>query len=220
MNAGEKSSYNSAMRMRGVLLLCSGVLLAVVMTGCHRRVSSVPGPQPAPPGNYSADIQTDMGTITVQLFARRAPLTVGNFIGLAEGSHAWLNPKTGAVEKGVPLYNGTLFHRVIPGFMIQGGDPAGTGEGNPGYQFKDEIVPGLNYDRPGRLAMANAGPNTDGCQFFITTNAYPSLNGHYTIFGQVTAGQNVVDAISKVARDGEDKPLQPVHIQKIVIHRG
>lgn len=205
------------MRMRALLFLCGGLLLAGVLTGCRR--SSLPGPQPAPPGNYTADLHTDLGTITVQLFPQQAPLTVGNFIGLTEGTHVWRNPATGRVEKGVPLYNGTTFHRVIPHFMIQGGDPGGNGMGMPGYQFKDEIAPGLAFDRPGRLAMANAGPDTNGCQFFITTNAYPSLNGHYTIFGQVTAGQNVVDAISGVPRDSHDKPLQAIHIQKIVIHR-
>jgi peptidyl-prolyl cis-trans isomerase A (cyclophilin A) len=176
----------------------------------------VPGPKPAPPGNYTADIQTDLGTISVQLFPQQAPLAVGNFVGLVEGTQPWRDPRTGKIRSGQPFYRGLTFHRVIPNFMIQGGDPLGTGD--PGYTFADETTPALTFDRPGRLAMANAGPNTNGAQFFITVAPYPSLNGHYTIFGQVTAGQNVADAISKVPRDGNDKPLTAVHIVTITIH--
>lgn len=201
-------------------LLCFLAILAI-LSGCRTSGSAaaVPGPKPAAPGNYSADIQTDLGTITVQLFPQQAPLAVGNFVGLAEGTQPWRNPATGQVESGKPFYNGLTFHRVIPAFMIQGGDVLGNGTGDAGYEFVNEIAPDLTFDRPGRLAMANAGPNTNGTQFFITVAPYPSLNGNYTIFGQVTAGQNVADAISQVARDSNDKPLQPVHIIKVVVHR-
>ena len=194
-------------------------VLLMALAGCHSR-QSVPGPKPAPAGSYTADIQTSLGTITVQLFPKQAPLAVGNFIGLAQGTQPWRNPATGVVEHGKRFYDGLTFHRVIPGFMIQGGDPLGTGAGNAGYEFADETTPALTFDRPGRLAMANAGPNTNSTQFFITVAPYPSLNGHYTIFGQVTTGQNVADAISQVQRDGHDKPLTPIHILKVVIHRG
>lgn len=204
--------------MRVYALVFGAVAAAVALAGCH---SSPPlGPQPAPPGHYTADIQTDLGTITVQLFPKAAPLTVGNFIGLAEGTQKWLNPRTGKVETGVPFYNGLTFHRVIPHFMIQGGDPLGNGSGNPGYEFVNETSPALSFDRAGRLAMANAGPNTNGSQFFITVAPYPSLNGNYTIFGQVISGQNVADAISQVPRDpSNNRPLMPVHIIKITIHK-
>ncbi|HEY7856732.1 MAG TPA: peptidylprolyl isomerase [Terriglobales bacterium] len=199
------------------------LVLLITLAGCHRSstsTSAVTGPKPAPPGSYTADIQTDLGTITVQLFPQQAPLAVGNFIGLAEGTQAWRDPATGTVETHKRFYDGLTFHRVIPQFMIQGGDHLGTGSGDGGYQFANETTPDLTFDRPGRLAMANAGPNTNGTQFFITTVPYASLNGNYTIFGQVTNGQQVADAISQVPRDGSDKPLTPVHIVKITIHRG
>ncbi|HWG37802.1 MAG TPA: peptidylprolyl isomerase [Terriglobales bacterium] len=199
--------------------LGTGAALLLAATACHTP-SAVPGPQPAPAGNYTADIQTDLGTITVQLFPQQAPLAVGNFIGLAEGTQEWRDPVSGTIEKGKPFYNGLIFHRVIPNFMIQGGDALGNGRGDGGYMFDNEAAPDLSFDRPGRLAMANAGPNTNGTQFFITVAPYPSLNGNYTIFGQVTAGQNVANAISQVPRDANDKPLTPVHIVRITIHRG
>jgi len=211
----EKQLYNDGMRRYWWSLL---VILAFLLAGCHS--AAVPGPKPAPPGNYTADIQTDLGTITVQLFPQDAPLAVGNFIGLAQGTQPWRNPRTGKVVTHQPLYPGLIFHRVIPNFMIQGGDPLGTGQGDGGYSFADETTPALTFDRAGRLAMANAGPNTNGTQFFITVAPYPSGNGHYTIFGQVTAGQNVADAISEVPRDSNDKPLTPVHIVKVTIHHG
>ncbi|MGH9475746.1 MAG: peptidylprolyl isomerase [Terriglobales bacterium] len=203
--------------MRVAALTLSAVLAAVGLAGCHS--SPALGPKPAPPGNYTADIQTDLGTITVLLFPKEAPLAVGNFIGLAEGTQAWRDPRTGKVELHLPFYNGLVFHRVIPDFMIQGGDAMGDGTGDGGYVFPDETTPALTFDRPGRLAMANRGPGTNGTQFFITVAAYASLNGHYTIFGQVSAGQNVADAISKVPRNGNDRPLTPIHIVKITIHR-
>jgi len=192
--------------------------LTLALAGCHSH-GAVSGPAPAPPGNYTADIQTDLGTITVQLFPQQAPLAVGNFIGLAEGTQAWRNPATGQTENHKRFYDGLTFHRVIPQFMIQGGDFLGTGTGDGGYTFDNETTPSLTFDRPGRMGMANAGPNTNGTQFFITVAPYPAGNGNYTIFGQVIQGQNVADAISQVPRDGNDKPLKPVHIIKVTVHK-
>jgi peptidyl-prolyl cis-trans isomerase A (cyclophilin A) len=170
---------------------------------------------PPEPGEY-AIIYTSMGNIVCRLFEKSAPKTVANFIGLAKGTKAWTDPKTGEL-KHTPLYNGTTFHRVIPGFMIQGGDPLGSGEGTPGYKFDDEIDPNRSFAKPGILAMANYGPNTNGSQFFITVAPQPHLDGHYSIFGEVITGQDVVDAISQVPRDVDDKPLTPVKIQRIAI---
>src|SRR6204780_252819 len=153
----------------------------------------------------TATLTTTQGTVTVRLFPDQAPKTVRNFVELAEGGREWTNPKTRATTKD-KLYDGTIFHRVIPGFMIQGGDPLGTGTGGPGYQFDDEF-PAAKFDRPGRLGMANAGPNTNGSQFFITVANDEFLNsGHYTIFGQVIKGQDVAEAISKVSRNSQDRP--------------
>ena len=158
-----------------------------------------------------------MGEIHCTLFPDKAPETVANFIGLATGKKAWKNPRTGQMMKGVPLYNGTTFHRVIPNFMIQGGDPLGTGTGDPGYSFKDEFSDDLTFDQPGRLAMANSGPNTNGSQFFITEVPTPHLNGKHTIFGQC-GDLDVVQKIARVATDPRnDKPLTPVVITTIKI---
>ena len=178
-----------------------------------------PAVRPAP-AKPTAIIQTTAGNLTCTLFPDIAPIGVDNFIGLASGTKDWKNPVSGATKHGVPLYDGTIFHRVIPEFMIQGGDPAGTGMGDPGYTFEDEFDPNLNFDQPGRLAMANSGPNTDGSQFFITEQAYDSLNQHYTLFGQCDAdGVEVVKAIARVPRDGDDKPLTPVVLRKVTIIR-
>ena len=168
--------------------------------------------------NPTAVIQTSAGQITCELFQDKAPKTVANFIGLAEGTKDWKNPVSGATKHHTPLYNGTIFHRVIPGFMIQGGDPAGNGTGDPGYKFADEIVPGLMFDRPGRLAMANAGPNTNGSQFFITEVAVPHLNGHYSLFGQC-GPITLVKKIANMPRDPNDHPFHPVRITKVTIAR-
>jgi len=157
-----------------------------------------------------------MGNIVCRLFDKDAPKTVANFHGLATGTKAWTDPKTGAT-KHTPLYSGTTFHRVIPEFMIQGGDPTGTGMGSPGYKFEDEISPNRTFDHPGILAMANSGPNTNGSQFFITVAATPWLNGKHTIFGEVVSGQDVADKISQVPRDDQDKPSTPVKIIRISI---
>src|SRR5947199_5989466 len=166
----------------------------------------------------TATLRTNQGTIVIRLFPDHAPKTVRNFVELAEGGREWTDPNTGQVTT-QKLYDGTIFHRVIPDFMIQGGDPLGSGRGGPGYKFADEIHPDLRFDRPYLLAMANSGPNTNGSQFFITVAPTPWLNGKHTIFGEVVSGQDVVDAISKVPRDDQDKPLSPVKIIRISIRR-
>jgi len=169
----------------------------------------------------TAVIETTMGNLRCKLFPKEAPKTVANFIGLADGTKDWTDPATGQKKHGVPLYSGTIFHRVIPNFMIQGGDPLGTGVGDPGYKFEDEIVPSLTFDRPGRLAMANAGPGTNGSQFFITEVATPWLNGHHTIFGQCDeASVELVKKIARVPKGAGDRPTTPVRINKIVIEHG
>jgi peptidyl-prolyl cis-trans isomerase A (cyclophilin A) len=166
----------------------------------------------------TAILETTMGNIRCKLFPKEAPKTVANFIGLADGTKDWTDPATGQKRHGVPLYSGTIFHRVIPNFMIQGGDPLGMGTGDGGYKFDDEIVPSLTFDRPGRLAMANSGPNTNGSQFFITEVPTPWLNGHHTIFGQCDeASVELVKKIARVPKGANDKPVTPVRINKIVI---
>ncbi len=172
------------------------------------------------PTGPTAVFDTSMGRITCKLFSKEAPETVANFIGLAEGTKDWTDPETKQKVHGKPLYNGTTFHRVIPEFMIQGGDPMGTGMGDPGYYFKDEFDPNLNFDVPGRLAMANSGPNTNGSQFFITEVPTEYLNQKHTIFGQCDeSGVLVVKSIARVERDGNDKPLEPVILKKVTIVR-
>lgn len=163
-----------------------------------------------------AVIETTEGKITVKLFDKKAPKTVENFIGLASGKKAWTDP-SGKPMKNKPLYNGTIFHRVIDGFMIQGGDPQGTGAGGPGYQFEDEFTPNDNFDHPGILAMANAGPNTNGSQFFITVAPTQYLNGRHTIFGEVIKGMDVVNKIAKAAKNQVDRPIKDIKIKKIKV---
>jgi peptidyl-prolyl cis-trans isomerase A (cyclophilin A) len=170
------------------------------------------------PNGPTVVMDTSMGRITCQFFQKQAPTAVANFIGLAEGTKDWTDPQTQKKMHNKPYFDGTTFHRVIPEFMIQGGDPTGTGSGDPGYKFDDEFDPNLNFDVPGRLAMANSGPNTNGSQFFITEQAYDSLNQHYTIFGQCDdASVNVVKAIARVERDANDKPVTPVVLKKVTI---
>jgi peptidyl-prolyl cis-trans isomerase A (cyclophilin A) len=165
-------------------------------------------------------MDTSMGRITCQFYQKQAPKAVANFIGLAEGTKDWTDPATKKVQHHKPYYDETIFHRVIPQFMIQGGDSTGTGLGDPGYVFDDEFDPGLNFDRPGRLAMANSGPNTNGSQFFITEQAGDFLNQHYTLFGQCDdASVEVVKAIARVERDSNDRPLSPVTLKKVTIVR-
>ena len=172
------------------------------------------------PNGPTVVMDTSMGRITCQFFQRQAPKTVANFIALAEGSRDWIDPATRKNQHKKPLYNGTIFHRVIPDFMIQGGDPTGTGMGDPGYQFEDEFDPNLGFDQPGRLAMANSGPNTNGSQFFITEVPTEHLNHIHTIFGQCDAASlDVVKAIARVAQDGQNKPITPVVLKKVTIIR-
>jgi peptidyl-prolyl cis-trans isomerase A (cyclophilin A) len=167
----------------------------------------------------TATLTTTQGTVTVRLFPDHAPKTVRNFVELAEGGREWTDPRTGAKTKD-KLYDGTIFHRVITNFMIQGGDPLGTGTGGPGYRFADEIHPDLRFDKPFLLAMANAGPGTNGSQFFITTVPTPWLNGKHTIFGEVIDGANVVDAISRVQTVPGDRPVTDVVLQSVTFQRG
>jgi len=176
---------------------------------------AAPGPQPTGP---TVIFDTTMGQMICKLFDKQAPTAVANFVGLATGTKDWVDPATKQTEHGKPYYDGTTFHRVIPEFMIQGGDRLGTGEGDPGYSFKDEFDPDLNFDVAGRLAMANSGPNTNGSQFFITEAPYPSLDQHYVIFGQCDEHSVlVVQSIARVNRDGNDKPLEPVTLNKVTV---
>jgi peptidyl-prolyl cis-trans isomerase A (cyclophilin A) len=169
-------------------------------------------------GTY-AIFTTSEGKITVRLFETDAPITVANFIALAEGAKEWTHPTT-RTKSTSKLYDGTIFHRVIPDFMIQGGDPAGNGMGGPGYRFEDETKGSPHkFDTPGKLAMANSGPNTNGCQFFITLAPTGWLTGKHTIFGEVVEGQNIVTKISLVPRGGQDKPHKPVVLESVVIER-
>jgi len=165
-----------------------------------------------------AIFETSMGEITIELFDKEAPKTVANFVGLAEGTKEWKDDKSGKMVK-KPLYNGTIFHRVIPNFMIQGGDPAGNGTGGPGFNFADEFSMKLRHDVPGRLSMANRGPNTNGSQFFITDAPTPWLDGKHAIFGQVVEGMDVVKKIINVERNRGDKPLKDVVLKKVSIKR-
>jgi len=172
------------------------------------------------PNGPTLVMDTSMGRITCQFFEKQAPKAVANFIGLAECTIDWTDPATKRKMHHKPFFDGTTFHRVIPGFMIQGGDPTGTGMGDPGYSFNDELDPNLNFDKPGRLAMANSGPNTNGSQFFVTEQAYDSLNQHYTLFGQCDESSVlVVSSIARVPRDRDDKPYEPVLLKKVTIVR-
>jgi peptidyl-prolyl cis-trans isomerase A (cyclophilin A) len=173
---------------------------------------------PVAPEGPTVIFDTSMGRMTCGLYSKKAPMTVDNFIGLATGSKTFTDPISHKKAHDKPFYNGTTFHRVIPGFMIQGGDPTGTGMGDAGYFFNDEIDPDLTFDTAGRLAMANAGPNTDGSQFFITVAPQPSLDQHYTIFGQCDpASVTVAESITQVPRNSQDKPVDPVYLNKVTI---
>jgi peptidyl-prolyl cis-trans isomerase A (cyclophilin A) len=178
----------------------------------------VPGPAGA---QLYARFVTTQGNVVVRLEEHKAPKTVKNFVGLATGTQEWVHPRTGQAQKGVRLYDGTVFHRVIPNFMIQGGDPLGTGTGGPGYRFADEFHPELTFDRPYLLAMANAGPNTNGSQFFITVAPTAWLNFKHSIFGEVADqdSRDVVDAIATAATGPGDRPREEVVISSIDITR-
>jgi peptidyl-prolyl cis-trans isomerase A (cyclophilin A) len=211
------------MKLKQTLLLPA---LAVAFTASALAQTDLPdAPQATPaalthPNGPTVVMDTSMGRITCQFFQRQAPKTVANFIALAEGTKDWIDPATSKKQHNKPLYNGTIFHRVIPEFMIQGGDPTGTGMGDPGYQFEDEFDPNLGFDVPGRLAMANSGPNTNGSQFFITEVPTEFLNGKHTIFGQCDAPSlEVVKAIARVPQDSQNKPLTPVVLKNVIIVR-
>ena len=167
----------------------------------------------------TATLRTNAGPVVIRLFPDHAPKTVRNFVELAEGSRQWTDPRTGQATTD-KLYDGTIFHRVIPDFMIQGGDPLGSGRGGPGYKFADEIHPDLAFDRPYLLAMANAGPGTNGSQFFITVAPTPWLNGKHTIFGEVIEGADVVDQISRMKTGSQDRPAEDVTIESVTVERG
>jgi peptidyl-prolyl cis-trans isomerase A (cyclophilin A) len=165
-----------------------------------------------------ATFDTTEGQFVARLFSQDAPRTVENFVGLATGEKEWTHPQTSKRMTGTPLYDGTLFHRCIGQFMIQGGDPTGRGNGNPGYRFEDEFQSGRRFDKPGLLAMANSGKNTNGCQFFITVVPTPHLNNRHTIFGEVVKGYEVVDRIAnEIPKDQNDRPTRDVRIQKLTI---
>jgi peptidyl-prolyl cis-trans isomerase A (cyclophilin A) len=166
----------------------------------------------------TATLRTNQGTVVVRLFPDHAPKTVRNFVELAEGGREWTDPNTGQATT-QKLYDGTIFHRVIPDFMIQGGDPLGSGRGGPGYKFADEIHPDLRFDRPYLLAMANAGPGTNGSQFFITVAPTPWLNGKHTIFGEVVQGTDVIDLISRLKTGSQDRPVEDVTVDSVTIER-
>jgi peptidyl-prolyl cis-trans isomerase A (cyclophilin A) len=170
------------------------------------------------PGTYAV-FETSEGTVVCRLFEKDAPTTVANFLELAEGKREWTHPNT-RKKTSDPLYNGTIFHRVIPQFMIQGGDPQGTGMGGPGYQFADETKGSPHrFDKAGKLAMANAGPNTNGSQFFITVAPTEWLTGKHTIFGEVIEGYDVVEKISKLPRNRQDRPNKDVVVKSVTIER-
>src|SRR5690242_4093688 len=192
-------------------------LSALVLIACGAFAQTTPAPA-REPGLY-AIFNTSMGTFTAKLFENETPVTVKNFAALARGTKPWKDPNTRAMVS-KPLFNNITFHRVIPNFMIQTGDPTATGTHDCGFHIKDEIVPTLKFDRPGRLGMANIGqPNTGGCQFFITEVPYPSLDGGYTVFGQVVEGQDLVAKIARVPRDTNDKPRMPVRLTSVTIKR-
>ncbi len=210
--------------MRRTVPALLGALLA--SASLHGQALKQKAPAPAkiaapqikldqPPGLYIV-FDTSKGRIVCRLFPAKAPETVRNFVGLATGTKKWHDQKQNAWTTR-RYYDGLTFHRVIPNFMIQGGDQLGNGTGGVGYNFKDEFSPDLKFDKPGRLAMANAGPNTNGAQFFITVAPTEWLNQHHTIFGEVVEGQGVADAISQVPRDSNDKPQTPVFMNKVSI---
>lgn len=220
--------------MRSTFAILGVILLAGLMAWSQTKPAGKAAAKPsttAHPATTAAKptaiINTTAGKMTCTLFPDKAPIGVANFIGLASGTKDWKNPVSGASKHGVPLYDGTIFHRVIPGFMIQGGDPAGTGSGaDPVAPFKNETSPDLLFDKPGRLAYANAGPGTNTSQFFITEVPFTgsqatALNGHYTIFGQCDdASVALVKQIAAMSRDSNDRPYRPIRINHIAIQHG
>ncbi|MWV38380.1 peptidylprolyl isomerase [Natrialba sp. INN-245] len=168
-------------------------------------------------GNVTATLHTSEGDIEVELYDERAPRTVDNFVGLATGGKTWTDPETGEEVEGEPLYDDVLFHRIIDGFMIQGGDPTGTGRGGPGYQFDDEFHDDLRHDDAGILSMANSGPDTNGSQFFITLEATPHLDDRHSVFGKVTDGMDVVREIGNAPTDRDDRPKEDILLESVSV---
>ncbi len=218
------------MNFTGTLLALSAAVTFAAGAMAQQTTPTAPagadlpdGPQPTAaallhPNGPMVVMETSMGRLTCQFFQKQAPVAVANFIGLASGTKDYVDPATNKKMHGKHFYDGTTFHRVIPGFMIQGGDPTGTGMGDPGYSFNDEFDPGLNFDVPGRLAMANSGPNTNGSQFFVTEQAYDTLNQKYTILGQCDdASVDVVKTITHVPTGANDKPVDPVVLKSVTI---
>ena len=214
------------MRLRKLVSLLA-ILVLTLPLALHAQTASPAGQADAKtpaaaqrePGLYMT-FETEKGNIACKLFEKEAPITVGKMVGLAIGKISYIDPRTHQQNRN-KFFDGLTFHRVIPGFMIQGGDPLGTGTGSPGgpgFPYQNETSPGLTFSMPGRLAMANAGPNTNASQFFITESAYPSLNGGYTIWGQCE-NVDVVKVIARVQRDSNDKPVTPVHIQHAIVQR-
>jgi len=208
------------MRLSRLVGLPAILLLALPLATCAQTsAGQAPAAGQREPGLYMT-FQTDKGNIACKLFEKEAPITVGKMVGLAIGKISYIDPRT-AKENRNKFFDGLTFHRVIPGFMIQGGDPLGNGTGKPGgpgFPYQNETSPALAFNIPGRLAMANAGPNTNASQFFITEAPYPSLNGGYTIWGQCE-NLDVEKAIARVQRDSNDKPIMPVHIQHVTVER-
>lgn len=218
----------NALTLLGIVLIAASVCFGQASSGAQSapaKPASAPKPGTTATAQPTAIIDTTAGKMTCTLFPDKAPIGVANFIGLASGTKDWKSPM-GATKHGVPLYDGTIFHRVIPQFMIQGGDPAGTGSGpDPVKAFKNETSPDLLFDKPGRLAYANAGPGTNTSQFFITEIAFTGqqgqiLNGHYTIFGQCDEPSvALVKQIAAMSRDGNDRPYRPIKINHIAIQK-
>jgi|SRR6266540_6486512 len=198
--------------MKRVLIAVCGVALATTVALAGQEPAKKPG------GKVLAHFTTSAGNFTVELFEKDAPKTVANFVGLAEGTKEWTDPKTKEKVK-KPFYNGLIFHRVIAGFMIQGGDPLGNGTGDPGYKFADEFGSGRKIDKAGILAMANAGPNTNGSQFFITLAPQNHLTGKHTVFGEVVQGMDVINKIGTTKTRPGDVPVTPITIQSVKIER-
>ena len=192
------------------------ILLAALLIGVSNGFAAESADKKGP---LYATLKTSMGDIVIQLFEDKAPKTVANFVGLATGTKEWTDPKSGEKVKR-PLYNGTIFHRVITGFMIQGGDPLGNGTGGPGYRFEDEFHRDLRHTKGGILSMANAGPNTNGSQFFITLAPTLHLDNRHSVFGELVKGEEVLIAIGNVPRNPNNRPIKDVVLKEIVITRG
>ena len=198
---------------RREMLKLSAVGVAGGVAGCLSETETESDePQP---GVVTATLQTTKGAIAVELYGNRAPRTVDNFVGLATGTREWTDPETGDTVDDEPLYDDILFHRIIDEFMIQTGDPTGTGRGGPGYEFDDEFHEELRHDAAGILSMANSGPNTNGSQFFITLDAVSHLDDRHSVFGQVTDGMGVVRDIGSVETNGDDRPLEPILLESV-----